>query len=173
MCIRDSSDAVLDAILAKEAELEAKGYIAPNGQPAKLENVRCACETFVTTGTVIVAGEIRTEAYIDVQNIAREVVDVYKRQAQDRAMPMMETAVRVRLSLSERAAKRLNIPGPEPSAEGASVVPRGRGLNGVFMSGPPLVAHDAAVLDGDYAVGHEGDVLIVGDDDERLLELPV
>ena len=76
------SDAVLDAILAKEAELETKGYIAPNGQPAKLENVRCACETFVTTGTVIVAGEIRTEAYIDVQNIAREVV---RRIGYDRA----------------------------------------------------------------------------------------
>ena len=76
------SDAILDAILAKEAELEAKGYIAPNGQPAKLENVRCACETFVTTGTVIVAGEIRTEAYIDVQNIAREVV---RRIGYDRA----------------------------------------------------------------------------------------
>ena len=76
------SDAVLDAILAKEAELEAKGYVAPNGTPAKLENVRCACETFVTTGTVIVAGEIRTEAYIDVQNIAREVV---RRIGYDRA----------------------------------------------------------------------------------------
>ena len=76
------SDAVLDAILAKEAELEAKGYVAPNGQPAKLENVRCACETFVTTGTVIVAGEIRTEAYIDVQNIAREVI---RRIGYDRA----------------------------------------------------------------------------------------
>lgn len=76
------SDAVLDAILAKEAELEAKGYIAPNGTPAKLENVRCACETFVTTGTVIVAGEIRTEAYIDVQNIAREVI---RRIGYDRA----------------------------------------------------------------------------------------
>ncbi len=76
------SDAVLDAILAKEAELEAKGYIAPNGTPAKLENVRCACETFVTTSTVIVAGEIRTEAYIDVQNIAREVV---RRIGYDRA----------------------------------------------------------------------------------------
>ena len=76
------SDAVLDAILAKEAELEAKGYVAPNGQPAKLENVRCACETFITTGTVIVAGEIRTEAYIDVQNIAREVI---RRIGYDRA----------------------------------------------------------------------------------------
>ena len=67
---------------AREAELEAKGYVAPNGQPAKLENVRCACETFVTTGTVIVAGEIRTEAYIDVQNIAREVI---RRIGYDRA----------------------------------------------------------------------------------------
>nr|WP_317440014.1 methionine adenosyltransferase [uncultured Collinsella sp.] len=76
------SDAILDAILAKEAELEAKGYVASSGQPAKLENVRCACETFVTTGTVIVAGEIRTEAYIDVQNIAREVV---RRIGYDRA----------------------------------------------------------------------------------------
>ncbi len=56
--------------------------MAPNGQPAKLENVRCACETFVTTGTVIVAGEIRTEAYIDVQNIAREVI---RRIGYDRA----------------------------------------------------------------------------------------
>ncbi len=68
------SDAILDAILAKEAELEAKGYVAPNGVPAKLENVRCACETLVTTGSIIVSGEIRTEAYIDVQTIARDVV---------------------------------------------------------------------------------------------------
>ena len=56
------SDAVLDAILAKEIELQEQGYIAPNGVPANVENVRCACETLVTTGTVIVAGEIRTQA---------------------------------------------------------------------------------------------------------------
>ena len=49
------SDAVLDAILAKEIELQEQGYIAPNGVPANVENVRCACETLVTTGTVIVA----------------------------------------------------------------------------------------------------------------------
>ena len=65
------SDAILDAILAKEAELQEKGYVAPDGVPANVENVRCACETFVTTGTVIVAGEVRTEAYVDVQKIAR------------------------------------------------------------------------------------------------------
>ena len=51
------SDAVLDAILAKEIELQEQGYIAPNGVPGNVENVRCACETLVTTGTVIVAGE--------------------------------------------------------------------------------------------------------------------
>ena len=76
------SDAVLDAILAKEAKLEAQGYIAPGGTPAKLENVRCACETFLTTGTVIVAGEIRTQAYVDVQQIARDVI---RRIGYDRA----------------------------------------------------------------------------------------
>ena len=68
------SDAVLDAIRAKEIELQEQGYIAPNGVPANVENVRCACETLVTTGTVIVAGEIRTQAYVDVQEIARGVI---------------------------------------------------------------------------------------------------
>ncbi len=68
------SDAVLDAILAKEIELQEQGYIASNGVPANVENVRCACETLVTTGTVIVAGEIRTQAYVDVQEIARGVI---------------------------------------------------------------------------------------------------
>ena len=76
------SDAILDAILAKEAELEADGYVAPDGVPAKLENVRCACETFVTTGTVIIAGEVRTEAYVDVQKIARDTI---RRIGYDRA----------------------------------------------------------------------------------------
>ena len=68
------SDAILDAILAKEAELEAKGYIAPSGQPADVSQVRCACETLTTTGTVFVTGEIRTQAYVDVQQIVRDVV---------------------------------------------------------------------------------------------------
>ena len=68
------SDAVLDAILAKEAKLEAEGYVSPTGVAASLANVRCACETFLTTGTVIVAGEIRTQAYVDVQKIVRDTV---------------------------------------------------------------------------------------------------
>jgi S-adenosylmethionine synthetase len=51
------SDAVLDAVLAED----------PTG--------RVACEVLVTTGTCIVAGEITTKTYVDVQRIARSTVD--------------------------------------------------------------------------------------------------
>ena len=50
------SDAVLDALLAKDPL------------------ARVACETATTTGTVLVAGEITTNAYVDVIAIVREVV---------------------------------------------------------------------------------------------------
>lgn len=50
------SDGVLDAIL--------------NQDP----NARVACETFVTTGLILVGGEITTNAYVDIQEIARETV---------------------------------------------------------------------------------------------------
>ena len=68
------SDAVLDAILAKEIDLAAAGYVAPSGQPADPAQVRVACETMATTGMVIVTGEIRTQAYVDVPAIVREVL---------------------------------------------------------------------------------------------------
>ena len=51
------SDAVLDAVLAED----------PTG--------RVACEVLVTTGTCIVAGEITTSTYVDVQRIARSTID--------------------------------------------------------------------------------------------------
>lgn len=50
------SDGVLDAIYATDP------------------NARVACETFVTTGLVLVGGEITTKAYIDVQEIVRDTV---------------------------------------------------------------------------------------------------
>ena len=50
------SDAVLDAIMAKD--------------PA----CRVACETLVTTGLVIVAGEITTKAYVDIAGVARKAI---------------------------------------------------------------------------------------------------
>ena len=50
------SDAVLDAILKDDPK------------------ARVACETLVTTGMVLIAGEITTEAYVDMSTIAREVI---------------------------------------------------------------------------------------------------
>lgn len=50
------SDAVLDAILEKD----------PNG--------RVACETAVTTGLVVIMGEISTNCYVDIPKLAREVI---------------------------------------------------------------------------------------------------
>jgi S-adenosylmethionine synthetase len=37
-------------------------------------NSKVACETLVTTGLVVLAGEVKSEAYLDVQDIAREVI---------------------------------------------------------------------------------------------------
>lgn len=51
------SDAILDALLAQD------------------KNSRVACETLIKTGMVVVAGEITTEAYVDVEGIVREVVN--------------------------------------------------------------------------------------------------
>ena len=68
------SDAVLDAILSREAELEAEGYVTDKGVKASLENVRVACETMTTTGLIVVAGEIRTRAYVDIPTIVRDTV---------------------------------------------------------------------------------------------------
>ncbi len=68
------SDAIVDAIFEKEIELAKAGYISPSGVPADPDNVRIACETVVTTGLVMVAGEVRTQAYIDVDSIVRDVI---------------------------------------------------------------------------------------------------
>ncbi len=37
-------------------------------------NSKVACETLVTTGQVVLAGEVKSEAYLDVQDIARDVI---------------------------------------------------------------------------------------------------
>ncbi|WP_390405857.1 methionine adenosyltransferase [Lacticaseibacillus jixiensis] len=50
------SDAILDAILAQDPQAHV------------------ACETTVTTGLVLVVGEISTSAYVDIQHIVRETI---------------------------------------------------------------------------------------------------
>ncbi len=39
------------------------------------ENSKVACETLVTTGQVVLAGEVKSNTYLDVQHIAREVIN--------------------------------------------------------------------------------------------------
>ncbi len=51
------SDAVLDKLLAYDP------------------SSKVACETLVTTGQVVLAGEVKTKAYVDLQRIAREVIN--------------------------------------------------------------------------------------------------
>src|SRR5574344_1094090 len=51
------SDAILDQFLAYD------------------ENARVAVETLVTTGQVVIAGEVHSEAYIDLQNVARTTIN--------------------------------------------------------------------------------------------------
>jgi S-adenosylmethionine synthetase len=68
------SDAVLDAITAREAELAAEGYKTDKGSAASPDYVRCAVETFTTTGLIVVGGEVRTHAYVDIQSIVRDTV---------------------------------------------------------------------------------------------------
>ncbi|KRM72302.1 methionine adenosyltransferase [Lacticaseibacillus brantae] len=50
------SDAILDAILTQDPD------------------ARVACETTVTTGLVLVVGEITTTAYVDIQSVVRETI---------------------------------------------------------------------------------------------------
>lgn len=68
------SDAIVDAILTKEKSLEEQRYVSHEGEHANVDSVRCACETFATTGTIVVAGEIRTQAYVDIQAIVRDTL---------------------------------------------------------------------------------------------------
>ena len=39
------------------------------------KNSKVACETLVTTGQVILAGEVRSNAYLDVQSISRQIIN--------------------------------------------------------------------------------------------------
>ena len=69
------SDAILDAIIKREAELEANGYTTQGGACASVAAVRVAVETMATEGQVFLAGETRTLADIDVDSIVRGVVE--------------------------------------------------------------------------------------------------
>jgi S-adenosylmethionine synthetase len=68
------SDAIVDAIIGREGELAADGYVTDKGSAARADYVRCAVETFTTTGLIVVGGEVRTHAYVDIPTIVRDTV---------------------------------------------------------------------------------------------------
>ena len=72
------SDAILDAFTEKDP------------------NARVACETVVTTGLVFVTGEIRTEAYVDIQKLSVKQFAILATQE-----PNMALMLKLVLSLSQ------------------------------------------------------------------------
>ncbi len=88
------SDGVLDAVLTDD----------PYG--------RVACETLVNTGLIVVSGEISTDTYVDIQEIARETV---------RKIGYDDAVLRLRLQhLRGDQRDRQAVPGHRPG--------RGRGV---------------------------------------------
>ena len=69
------SDAVLDAMLAQDP------------------NSRVACETMVSTGMAIVAGEVRTEAYVEIPDIVRSTIQRIGYTSGDMAFDHVSCAV--------------------------------------------------------------------------------
>ena len=55
------SDAVLDAILKQDPK------------------ARVACETLIKTGIVVLAGEVTTSAWVDLESLVRQTLQVFKR----------------------------------------------------------------------------------------------
>lgn len=76
------ADAILDELIRKETAMQEAGMLGDDGKPVDVSNLRCACEVMLTTGTVFVAGEIRSQCYVDVQSVVRETV---RRIGYDRA----------------------------------------------------------------------------------------
>ncbi|BDG61749.1 methionine adenosyltransferase [Caldinitratiruptor microaerophilus] len=110
------SDAILDAILAQDP------------------GARVACECLLTTGLVVVAGEISTRAYVDIARIAREtILDIGYTRAKygfdgstcgvvtaiDEQSPDIAIGVNTALEVREGGGDREAAPGALPEELGA------------------------------------------------------
>ena len=61
------SDGVLDAILSEDVKSRQEDPDSPSS--------RVACEVLVKTGLVVVAGEVKTDCYVNIEEIARGVIE--------------------------------------------------------------------------------------------------
>ena len=82
---------------------------------------KVACETLVTTGQVVLAGEVKSKAYLDVQEIARQV----NRQKQAEKQPGQAHDILLAKGGPQRSEKRGHEETPERPAVRAVLGPRG------------------------------------------------
>ena len=125
------SDAVLDELLAFDP------------------NSKVACETMVTTGQVIVAGEVKSEAYVDLQEIARRTI---KRIGYTKAEYKFEAESCGVLSAIHEQSADINrgVERQDPSNQGAGDqgMMFGYATNGTdtYMPLPLSLAHDILIV---------------------------
>ena len=77
------SDAILDAMLTEDP------------------NSRVACETMVTTGMAVIAGEVTCDGYVDIPKVVRETID--RIGYRDAAMGLDATSCAVLVSLDKQS----------------------------------------------------------------------
>jgi S-adenosylmethionine synthetase len=129
------SDAILDQFLAYD------------------DHARCAIESFVTTGQVVIMGEVRSEVYIDLQTIARKTIQKIgytKAEYQfDGNSCGILTAIHEQ---SQDISRGVDRQGKENSC-GTQASPTGGGLEG---AGPEGAGPEGALADLSQGAGDQG-----------------
>ena len=93
------SDAILDEFLARDA------------------HSKVACETLVTTGQVIIAGEVKSQAYIDLQSVARRVIsDIGYTRPSWASMPARAACYRLCMSRAVTSTAAWSVSTPRSKA---------------------------------------------------------